>query len=343
MGMGAFLAIDGFFDDIEQAVIRVAPTPASLLGAVVWGAGILAAFITNDAVCVLGAPLVLRLIERHELPPLPYLLALATGANSGSVATLVGNPQNMLCAILGHLSYRDHLLLVGPIALLGLMLNHGLLWLFFRRKLTARPLVPENGRPAVRPQTGVTLAVIFATAVAFTAGADLAWAATAGFALLMLVHRRDTRQLWPRIDWALLVFFSGLFIVVETLFQSGAPAWLFARFPLLDPGAPAGAGAWLRLAAIFLVGSNIVSNVPFILVVREQMATLPDPRLGWELLAMASTFAGNLTLLGSVANIIVAESARDHGGIGFVEYLKVGFPLAILSTLVGVGWMLLVS
>jgi len=82
--------------------------------------------------------------------------------------------------------------------------------------------------------------------------------------------------------------------------------------------------------------------VPFILVVKDQMATLPDPRLGWEILAMASTFAGNLTLLGSVANIIVAESARDIGGIGFVEYLRVGLPLAVLTTLIGVLWLLLI-
>lgn len=93
------------------------------------------------------------------------------------------------------------------------------------------------------------------------------------------------------------------------------------------------------MSGIFLAGSNIVSNVPFILVVRDQMITLANPTLGWELLAVASTFAGNLTLLGSVANIIVAESARDVGGIGFFEYLKVGLPLAAITTLVGVVWL----
>jgi Na+/H+ antiporter NhaD/arsenite permease-like protein len=346
MGMGAFLAVDGFFEVVEQRLVAAARTPARLLGLLVWGAGGLSALITNDAVCVLGAPLVVRLIQRHRLTPLPFLLALATAANTGSVATLVGNPQNMLCATLGGLSYREHLLLCAPIALLGLAVNHGLLWFLFRRDLTgslalAPERTPETPRPAHRRRTAVTLGAIAATAIAYTAGAHLAWAATAGFATLMLVHRRDTRELWAHIDWSLLLFFASLFVVVEGLIESGAPAWFFARFPLA--GAGDGLWSWLRLAAIFLAGSNIVSNVPFILVVRDQMTALADPRLGWELLAVASTFAGNLTLLGSVANIIVAENARDVGGIGFREYLRVGLPLALLTTLGGVLWLVLVA
>jgi Na+/H+ antiporter NhaD/arsenite permease-like protein len=339
MGMGAFLALDGFFDDLELRLASLARTPARLLGFIVWTGGVLAAFITNDAVCVLGAPLVVRLIQRHRLPPLPFLLALATAANTGSVATLVGNPQNMLCATIGGLAYRQHLLLLGPVAIVGLAVNHALLLWIFRREVQGASLA--SGAPAspspLRRSSLLTLAVIGATAVAYTAGANLAWSATAGFVALMLLHRRDTRQLWSRIDWSLLLFFCGLFVVVEGLVRSGLPAAVFARFPLASLGDP-----W-RLAGMFLIGSNLVSNVPFILVVREQMATLPDPRLAWELLAMASTFAGNLTLLGSVANLILAESARDIGGIGFWDYLKVGVPLALVTTAIGTGWLSLVG
>jgi len=252
----------------------------------------------------------------------------------------------MLCATLGGLSYREHLLLCAPIAVLGLAVNHGLLWFLFRRDLAGAlaptpERTPEAPRPAHRRRIAVTLGAIAATAIAYAAGAHLSWAATAGFATLMLVHRRDTRELWPHIDWSLLLFFTSLFVVVEGLIESGAPGWFFTRFPLA--GAGADLKSWLRLAAIFLFGSNVVSNVPFILVVREQMAALPDPRLGWELLAVASTFAGNLTLLGSVANIIVAENARDVGGIGFFEHLRVGLPLALLTTLGGVLWLVLVA
>lgn len=341
MGMGAFLAADGFFEQLELRLVSWARTPRRLLGALVWGAGLLAALITNDAVCVLGAPLVVRLIQRHRLPALPFLLALATGANTGSVATLVGNPQNMLCGLLGGLEYRQHLVLMAPVAVAGLALNHGLLLLFFRRPLGEATLGAPGGAGRLSPQVRLTLLVIAGSALVYTLGGHLAWSAAGGFVLLMLLHRRDTRLLWPRIDWALLLFFAGLFIVVEGFARSGAPAALFARFPLMP--AAEGPLAWLRVSVIFLVGSNVVSNVPFILVVREQMAALPDPRLGWELLAMASTFAGNLTLLGSVANVIVAEAGREVGGMGFVSYLKVGLPLATLSTLLGTVWLLLIG
>jgi Na+/H+ antiporter NhaD/arsenite permease-like protein len=156
----------------------------------------------------------------------------------------------------------------------------------------------------------------------------------AGLAVLLVAHRRDASDVWPKIEWSVLVFFASLFIVVRGFVDSGAPAWLFGRFPLWPDGA-----SWTRLSAIFLVGSNVVSNVPFILVVRDPMATLPSPLRAWELLAMASTFAGNLTLLGSVANIIVAEQSRELGGLGFWTHLRVGMPLALASTAFGTAWL----
>jgi Na+/H+ antiporter NhaD/arsenite permease-like protein len=337
MGMGAFLSVDRFFEKAETRLVATARTPARLLTLIVWNAGILSAFITNDAVCVLGAPLVVRLVQKHRLPPLPFLLALATAANTGSVATLVGNPQNMLCGMLGGLSYREHFVLMAPVAVVGLALNHAILHLSFRRELEGASLTRGEPCAPLDGRVKLTLAVVGATAVAYTLGANLAWTAAAGFVLLAVLHRRDTRALWPRIDWSLLLFFAGLFVVVEGFSKSGAPAMLFERFPLAGGGN--GFFGWLRLSGIFLIGSNIVSNVPFILVVREQMSTLSNPRVGWELLAMASTFAGNLTLLGSVANVIVAEAGRDVGGIGFWQYLRVGLPLAILTTLLGAAWI----
>jgi Na+/H+ antiporter NhaD/arsenite permease-like protein len=297
MGLGAFLHLDGFFDELETRLVSLARTPARLLGLLVWGAGLLSALITNDAVCVLGAPLVVALVRKHGLPPLPFLLGLAIAANSGSVATLVGNPQNMLCASLGGLSYREHLVLMLPVAIAALAISHGALLFAFRRELASASLaqVAATAQP-LRKRIKVTLAVIVGTAVVCTLGADLPWTATAAFVLLMLLHRRDTSHLWERIDWSLLLFFAGLFVAVEGLTASGAPAAFFARVPLST-----GAGTlvdWLELSGVFLVGSNVVSNVPFIVLVGEQMGTLSNPKLGWELLAMASTFAGNLTLLG---------------------------------------------
>ena len=337
MGLGAFLHLDGFFDELETRLVALARTPQRLLGLLVWGSGLLSALITNDAVCVLGAPLVVALIRRHSLPPLPFLLALAISANSGSVATLVGNPQNMLCANLGHLGYREHLVLMLPVAIGGLAISHALLVLLFRRELSQARLLAVGQAPRPwQPRILVSLSVIVGTALACTLGGNLPWTVTAAFVLLMLLHRRNTRELWERIDWSLLLFFAGLFVAVEGLSASGAPEAFFARMPL---SRGEDLGSWLSLSGVFLVGSNLVSNVPFIVLVGGQMHTLPDPKLGWELLAMASTFAGNLTLLGSVANIIVAESAREIGGMGFFQYLRVGLPVALISTLFGVLWL----
>lgn len=342
MGMGAFLSIDGLFDAFEHRLASRCRTPARLLGAIVWGSGLLAAFVTNDAVCVLGAPLVVRLIERHKLPPLPFLLALATAANTGSAATLVGNPQNMLCASLGGLSFSGYALRMAPVALVGLALNHALLYWMHRHQLRGSSLSPASSEgPGLGKRGAVTGAVILGTVVVYSFGADMAWTATGGFVLLMLLHRRDTSALWARIDWSVLLFFAGLFVVVEGFVQSQAPRLFFERFPLAaTTGGPWG---WGPLVGLFLVGSNVVSNVPFILVIQEQMATLPSPKLAWELLAMASTFAGNLTLLGSVANIIVAEVAREHGSIPFLGHLRVGLPVALATTAVGTLWMTALS
>jgi Na+/H+ antiporter NhaD/arsenite permease-like protein len=323
-------------------VVLRARTPARLLGVIVWSAGLLSALVTNDAVCVLAAPLVVAWIEKHRLPALPFLLALATAANTGSVATLVGNPQNMLCGTLGGLSYRAYLLHLAPVAVIGLAVNHALLAWMFRAPLRDARL-ETSAAPASRVldrRAWFTLAVLTGTVAAYLSGADLAWTAVAGFTALLVVHRADPTTFWGRIDWSVILFFGGLFVVVEGLVVSGGAGWALARAPIWSgTGTPLD---YVRTAGLFLVGSKRGFERAFILVIQAEMARLPDPTLGWELLAMASTFAGNLTLLGSVANIIVAERGRPVGGLAFLPYLRVGFPLAVLTTAIGTVWLLLV-
>jgi Na+/H+ antiporter NhaD/arsenite permease-like protein len=337
MGMGAFLSLDGFLERATPRLVKVARTRRRLLGAVVWGSGILSALVTNDAVCVLAAPLVVELIERWKLPRLPFLLALATGANTGSVATLVGNPQNMLCASLGGLDFATFLLHMGPVALLGLATNHAILAWIYRRDLEG-DLVPEKVHGTLFTRSTILSVVVIASTVAvYTAGADLSFTALGGFVLLLVLHRSAPERVWNRIDWSILLFFGGLFIAVDALARSGAVGWVFERVPLDAPAL--GLLSYGRAAAFFMVGSNIVTNVPFILIVRPEMNRMPDPVLAWELLAMASTFAGNLTLLGSVANVIVAEKSERVGGLSFVEYLRAGLPIATVTTILGTAWL----
>ncbi|MCA9718000.1 MAG: arsenic transporter [Myxococcales bacterium] len=337
MGMGAFLVVDGAFDVIEARLEGLVRRPRVLLAAVIWGAGVMSAFITNDAVCLLGAPLLVRLIRRFDLPAMPFLLGLATAANTGSAATLVGNPQNMLCGELGDLSYLAYLKVAGPVAVVGLAVNHAFLAVAFRRVVPASiTVVPRSEAvPALAPRHAVTVGVIAATAIVYALGASLAWTAAGGFVVLMLLHRRATADLWRQIDWSLLLFFAGLFVVVEGLRESGATAWWFAGFPLDEVLSTTG---WPGLATVFLLGSNLVSNVPFILVVQDELAGLARADHGWTLLALTSTFAGNLTLLGSAANVIVAEAGREVGGFGFWQHVRVGFPIAVVTTAIAVMW-----
>jgi len=333
MGMGAFLSLDGVLGSAGRLAIAHAKTRRRLVGAIVWGAGLLAAVVTNDAVCVLLAPLVVEWIARDKLPRLPLLAALATGANTGSVATLVGNPQNMLCGSLGKLHFAPFLLHMLPVAIVALAINHWVIVMLFKKELVGDLPQEESPPKLFTARSAITVFVILVTVIAYTAGASLSFTALGGFAVLLVVHRSDPKTVWERIDWSVLVFFGALFIAVDALARSGAAEWVFTRFPLV--GEKPGLAEWLRASGVFLVGSNVVTNVPFILIVRPQMHTLPDPTLGWELLAMASTFAGNLTLLGSVANVIVAEKAERVGGLRFVEYMKVGVPVGLLTTLAG--------
>jgi Na+/H+ antiporter NhaD/arsenite permease-like protein len=337
MGMGAFLSLDGFFDRVAPRLGRRAKTKRRLIGAIVWGAGLLSAFVTNDAVCVLAAPLVADLIERWKLPRLPFLLALATGANTGSVATLVGNPQNMLCASLGGLHFARFSLHMAPVAALALAANHAILVALYNRELDGELPLEDATAPMFSRPIVTTLGVIALTVVVYSFGGSLAFTALGGFVALMVIHRRPPGQVWTRIDWSILLFFGALFVAVDALARSGAVAWVFDRVPLV--AATGGHLSHARAAAFFLVGSNVVTNVPFILIVRPEMDRMPDRVLSWELLAMASTFAGNLTLLGSVANVIVSEKAARVGGLGFKEYLRAGIPIALATTAIGTVWL----
>lgn len=344
MGMGAFLVADGLFDVVEARLVPLTAYPHRLLASVVWGSGILSAFITNDAVCILVAPLLLRLCARAGRSPLPYLLGLATAANTGSVATLVGNPQNMLCGQLGALDYFGYARIALPLAVVGLAVNHGVIALVYQRALRQAPDLPATPMTAPAPPASKlearhiqALAVIAITAVLYTVGWSLPWTAMGGFLALLLIRRPSPERIWAYVDGRLLLFFMGLFIVVAGVRESGANDLILRYFPthlhlesLVDT---------LHLSAVFLLASNLVSNVPFILLIQDAMAALPSPDKAWTLLAVISTFAGNLTLLGSAANIIVAESARAHGGISFMDHLKVGAPIALLTSLMGWLWV----
>jgi len=340
MLISAYLYLAHFFEWAADGVLSFSRTPARLLLYLTLASGILSALLVNDTVCLMLTPLVVAVIRRGKLPLLPYLVALATSANIGSVATLVGNPQNMIIGHFSRISFPEFSRSLLPAAVIGLAINFFILRFGFRKMLgraaidRAEHLVPKLER-GLFALVCVVLIAIFA---GFLAGLNLAWTAMAGAVLVMVLARRDTHDVLKLVDWHLLLFFAALFVVVDGLSDTGLPDGIYSRLQSIF-GSSVPAQAW-NLTWFSVVGSNVFSNVPFVLVAGNWIARFAEPALMWKVLALATTFAGNLTIVGSVANMIVVESARDHIQVGFWDYARFGVPVTILTTAAGVAVLL---
>lgn len=341
MIISAYLCLAGFFDWAATWILRRAKTPQLLLVYLIFTSGILSALLVNDVVCLMLTPLVVAVMVRGKLPLLPYLLALAMSANLGSVATLVGNPQNMIIGHLSRIPFLNFSASLLPVTLAGLVIQYIVLRIGFRRILNKTVIHrPDPQKHSMdRTLLILTFAVLGAVFIGFVAGLNLSWTAMAGGALLMVLARRDTHPVLKLVDWHLLVFFAALFIVVEGLGGTGLPDQIYHRVRGLF-GVSVLSQAW-NLAWFSEAGSNIFSNVPFVLVAGKWVANFADPELMWKVMALATTFAGNLTIVGSVANIIVVESARTHAEIGFWDYARYGVPVTLLTSLAGMTILLL--
>jgi Na+/H+ antiporter NhaD/arsenite permease-like protein len=343
MLIAAYFFLAGCFEWAADAILRRAGTPQRLLWLVVLASGTLSAALVNDTVCLMLTPLVVAVVVRGRLPLPPYLLALAMSANIGSVATLVGNPQNMIIGSLSHIPFLQFSATLLPVAAAGLVLQYAVLRFGFHRALSEARIevAPGSAPPLDRRLALLSLAALALVFAGFVAGFNLAWTALAGGALVMVLARRDTHQVLKQVDWHLLVFFAALFVVVEGFNRTGFPDQIYGHLRELF-GTTAAAQAW-NLAWFSALGSNVFSNVPFVLVAGKWIAKFSQPELMWKVMALATTFAGNLTLLGSVANLIVVESARGHVEIGFWEYAKFGIPVTLLTGVTGMALLLLLN
>lgn len=337
MLLTAELEVTGFFSWASERILRHAHSPRALLVSVAVAAAAGSAFLVNDTVCLFMTPIVVATCRRAALPMGPYLIALATSANLGSAATLVGNPQNMLIGSMSGLSFGAFVLAVLPVVVIAFLAHLLLALAFYRRVLPTRFASRDEGEPAatsVSPHVWRVLVVFAGVVVAFFLGAHLGYAAMAGAVALMVVNRRDPQGIFARVDWTLLLFFAGLFIVTGALSSTGLVGDLWRGVaPALRLDEPDGLAAF---TAVMTGGSNVVSNVPMVVLTGPYLHTLGDPGLGYTLLAYVTTIAGNLTLVGSVANIIVAEGARDHYHLGFFEYLRFGAASTLLTLAIGV-------
>jgi Na+/H+ antiporter NhaD/arsenite permease-like protein len=334
----SYLRMAGFFALVTERIAGRFTGPFSLLGVTIALSGVLSAFLVNDVVCVAMTPLVLHLCQRLNRPAIPYLVGLATASNVGSVATITGNPQNMIIGSLSHISYLRFSGRLAPVAFVGLFLNFAVVAIVYRRSLrnSVRGAIPESttSQPRVhRILLWKGLAVTLATVMAFFSGQPISLVALTAAGVLSLSRVRP-EKVYRSIDWPLLVMFAGLFVVVSAFEVNVVRTWEIERWHALRESPV------VLVSGLSVLLSNLVSNVPAVLLFKPLMEVKPNPEQAWLALSMSSTLAGNLTVLGSVANLIVVESAHRSGThIGFLEYLKVGVPLTIVTTAAGVAWL----
>lgn len=330
------LRLSGFFRLVTAWVVAHARHPLQLLAAVILSAGVFSAFLLNDAICLVMTPLVVDIAHRLRRDPVPYLLAVATASNIGSTATITGNPQNILIGSFSGIAYGRFAAALSPVAAAGLVLTFFLIWLMHRTEFHRGDGFAAHPRPAHlhRPLALKALVVTLAMVAAFFAGFPPAPVALVAGGAMLLTRILRSERIYREIDWPLLLMFAGLFVVVAG----------FEKV-LLTPETVAAVGRVHLdqvpvLSLVTAALSNMVSNVPAVLVLRPFVGAAGDPDRAWLTVAMASTLAGNLTILGSVANLIVVQGARAHGvAIGFWAYFRVGAPLTLLTIVIGACWL----
>lgn len=329
MVVNANLSFAGFFPRALSVLLSFTRSPLGLLIALTFSSGILSAFFLNDTLALIFTPLTLSLTQALNLNPIPYLLALAGATNVGSVATLSGNPQNILIGSFSGISYVDFLRALAPVAVIGLTIQVGLLWLLYPEVRSTQPseqLLLGKAR-IFKPLYQKTIIITTGLLIAFAVGLPLAVSALVAASLLLITRRIKPQRILKEVDWNLLVMFSGLFILTKAT----------QKLNLLQPFTYA-VNSSAGLVSVTAILSNLISNVPAVLLLQPLIPK--DDTQSWLLLAASSTLAGNLTLFGSVANLIVVEAAADLGyKLSFWEHLRFGLPLTVLTLLLLDLWI----
>ncbi len=332
-----YLRTAGFFELTASGILAVARTPVQLLALVAVSGALLSALFVNDTICLLFTPILLAVTVQLGVNPVPYLLALATASNIGSVMTVTGNPQNMLIGIASGIPYLSFLSALAPVALLGTAVSIGVIWLLYRREITTAPFDRKAQMPAPQVKRALLVKSLLASGgvlVFFSLGHPYSLVAVAGAVALMLTGKESTEHILESVDWTLLLFFAGLFIVMHGVEVSGLADLVLRQAGGLQDASPLGRIAGLSLVSAAL--SNLVSNVPAVMLLRPLVESLGGDRTDWLALAMSSTLAGNFTLIGSVANLIVVQQARRQVSIGFLEYFRAGAVITIATLAIGI-------
>ena len=339
----AYLDLGGFFEWTASLVIEHVRSARMLLAAIVAVAGLLSALFINDTICLVLTPVLVMTLRSLELRAAPFLLALAFASNVGSAMTVTGNPQNMLIGVSSGIGYASFLAAMALPALGGLLIVYLVIALVFRKDLSAELRVSERERTTMDMPLVIKSLLLFAAAlVGWLAGYSLPGVAIAAGTVMVAIARRDAAEAFARVEWSLLLFFAALFVVMGGVRDLPIFQDLTVRATSSLHGAPLHDA--VVVSGVMTVLSNLVSNVPAVLLWLPVAPHAPNERLVWLVIAMSSTFAGNLTVLGSMANLIVAERANARGvALRFVDFLRVGVPVTILTLAWGIAALLLVG
>jgi len=341
MVISAQMRLGGFYAAVTRRIAGLPWPAAALMGAVIVVSAGLSAVFSNDIVCLAVAPVLARACLRRRLDPVPFLLALACAANIGSAATLIGNPQNMLIGEVLRLSFAGYAGQALPVVGAGLLA----LWLLLARsaskgvEVSARhpvaeaPSDPEDLPALDRWQTAKGLGVALALLGVFL---FTDWprdvAALTGAGVLLLSQRFHSSRVMSLVDWELLVLFLGLFVVNAALEHTGLARQAVQELSsqgikLHEPG---------PLFVVTLLLSNLVSNVPAVMLL---LPVANGPTAG-ATLALVSTLAGNLLIVGSIANLIVVDAARRAGiEIDWRRHARTGIPVTAVTLGIAAAWI----
>jgi Na+/H+ antiporter NhaD/arsenite permease-like protein len=326
----ANLRLSGAFAFFARALLSRARSGFGMLAMTVAASGLLAAFFINDVVCLALTPLIIDAAELAGVDPIPLLLGLATASNIGSAATITGNPQNMIVAGFAHLGYSSFAIHLAPAAIIGLVVDFIVIAAVYRKSLgvphppiaAAAPRTIRVNRPLMIKSSIVTLGAL----AMFIDGYPTHLVAMSAGVILLFTRRIKPHRVYLLIDWTMLAMFTGLFIVVAGFETTGFQTDVVRLVGVQRLTHP------VTLTVVVTILSNLVSNVPAVLLFRPLYPILGGRRAVALLIASASTYAGNLTLVGSIANLIVIEQARRRRiNVTFVDYLRVGVPITLIT------------
>jgi Na+/H+ antiporter NhaD/arsenite permease-like protein len=344
--IGQAMEESGYLGHLAHRLFGKARTLNTLVLLILFGMGLLSALLLNDTLAIIGTPVVLSLASKTDTQPKILLLSLAFAVTIGSVMSPIGNPQNLLIAIHGNVAnpFITFLKYLMVPTLVNLGIAYALLRLFYRKHFHGRPLEHslepiKDARLAGLARISLIIMVVLIIAKISVAllGLNIDFKLTyialaAALPIFVFIPRRP--GILKRLDWSTLVFFAAMFILMQSVWDSGyfQKAIESTNINLNSTG---------MILGVSVLLSQLLSNVPLVALYLPVLSQAGAMTREMMALAAGSTIAGNLTILGAASNIIIIQNAEKKGGatLTFLEFVRIGVPLTILN--VAVYWLFL--